>query len=197
LNYDLPIVEAQVTTSEGYVEDIKVLLDMGSELTLADHSLFAFARNIMPRKVRFNGVGSGGKSNESGILTVDFNGVVMDLRVSFTTLPQGMDLILGLDSKLSRVDLDRNEATIDGNLVTIAGKNLGRIFPDQSIFQVSQEELGLVGNELELEDEQEDAKVQENPHKIIQDVLDNYANVFAVENWSTISSFTGKNPKIA
>jgi DNA relaxase NicK len=29
LNYDLPIVEAQVTTSEGYVEDIKVLLDMG------------------------------------------------------------------------------------------------------------------------------------------------------------------------
>jgi hypothetical protein len=30
LNYDLPIVEAQVTTSEGYVEDIKVLLDMDS-----------------------------------------------------------------------------------------------------------------------------------------------------------------------
>ena len=72
---------------------------MGSELTLADHSLFAFARNIMPRKVRFNGVGSGGKSNESGTLTVDFNGI-MNLRMSFTTLPQGMDLILGLDSKL-------------------------------------------------------------------------------------------------
>jgi hypothetical protein len=30
LNYDLPIVEAQVTTSEGYIEDIKVLLDMDS-----------------------------------------------------------------------------------------------------------------------------------------------------------------------
>jgi hypothetical protein len=122
--------------------------------------------------VRFNVVGSGRKSNESRILTGDFNGVIMDLMVSFTTLPQGMDLILGLDSKLSRVDLDRNEATIDGNSVTIAGKNLGRIFPDQSIFQVSQEELGLVENELELEDEQEDAKVQENPHKFIQDVLD-------------------------
>ena len=36
--------------------------------------------------------------------------VLLDLRVSFTTLPQGMDLILGLDSKLSRDDLDRNEA---------------------------------------------------------------------------------------
>ena len=72
--------------------------------------------------------------------------------------------------------------------MTIAGKNLGSILPDQSIFQVSQEELGLAENELELEDEQEDAKVQENPHKIIQDVLDKHANVFAVENWSTISS---------
>ncbi len=64
----------------------------------------------MPRKVRFNVVGSCRKSNESRILTGDFNGVIMDLRVSFTTLLQGMDLILGLDSKLSRVDLDRNEA---------------------------------------------------------------------------------------
>jgi hypothetical protein len=115
---------------------------MESELTLADHSLFSFAKNILPRKVRFNGVGSGGKSNESGTLTIDFNGVVMDLRVSFTELPQGMDLILGLDSKLSRVDLDRNEATIDGNFVSITGKNQDNILPDQSIFQVSQKELG-------------------------------------------------------
>ena len=58
--------------------------------------------------MRFNVVGSGRKSNESRILTGDF--VLLDLRVSFTTLPQGMDLILGLDSKLSRDDLDRNEA---------------------------------------------------------------------------------------
>ncbi len=41
---------------------------------------------------------------------------------------------------------------------------------------------------MELEDEQEEEKSLESPHKSIQEVLDKHANVFAVENWSIISS---------
>jgi hypothetical protein len=180
--HDLPIVDAKLKHGDGD-RDIRVLLDMGSNLTLADNKLVSRSKKVQKKSVRFGGVGSSGFSDKSGELSLDVGGEVLNVKASFTDLPKDMDVILGLDSGLSRVDLDLKEATVDGKAL---------IFHVEVEAEEGKNDSTAVEEEVNplLMEEELDQKVQSSKDipELIQKVLEKHAAIFAVENWSTIST---------
>jgi hypothetical protein len=97
----------------------------------------------------------------------------LSVDAAFTDLPNNMDLIIG---KLSKVDITKQEAVIAGNTISMS-------------FGESKESSDGVSLSFEVQEvESEISEVKDfNVPKPLKSVLKKFANVFAVENWSTIS----------
>jgi hypothetical protein len=162
----------------GGEQDVRVLLDTGSEITFADNSLKSCASELLNIQKSYGGVSSSGISEQSGHLSIQFGNQLVQVEAAFTDLPSNMDMIIGLDSKLAKFDLDKQKAVIDGKTIRFDG--LSDPSQDISLHQVFE-----IQSEIELVDEEKkDSKVPEE----LQSILDKHKKVFAVENWSTISS---------
>ena len=109
----LPIANVELETGEEDPMVIACLLDIGSELTLARPELKRYATSTCLDEVGFSGVGSSDASKERETLKVKWGTTWMGIETHFvSSIPKGMDMILGLDNNLSSVDLTKGEASI-------------------------------------------------------------------------------------
>ena len=110
---------------EPQTRKVSCLLDIGSDLPIASTELKDFRQDIEEDQVCFSIVRSYGTSKESGTLSIKFGSVPWEEVVAyFARLPAGIDVLLGLDGGLNKVDVAKKEARIKAQTLSSKFKQI-------------------------------------------------------------------------
>lgn len=90
----------------------------------------------------------------------------MEIEAALVDMPRDIDVIIGIDSQLSKVNFSKQEA----------------FKGEKFVFQITADEDDEI-----FDDEAVTLATTKHP-ALVQQVLDKHVRVFAVENWSTIST---------